>query len=53
MHVSTISIIIIILTIIVIRCGHLNVVNFLVEEKKCNFEAKDKRRQTPLHLAVQ
>ena len=36
----------------ILRWGHLKIVQFLVDGKHSNVEAKNKERETPLHLAA-
>ena len=38
--------------LLLIRCGHLKIVQFLINRKHCNTEAVDKYGRTPLHYAV-
>ena len=33
-------------------CGHVNVVRYLVEERNCNIECRNKHGNTPLHCAA-
>ena len=40
------------IVLFLIRNGHLKVVQFLVEGRYCNPEAKDRGGQTPLHHAA-
>ena len=39
--------------LLLIRCNHLEIVQFLVNGKHCNTEAVDKDEWTPLHWAVE
>ena len=38
--------------LLLIRCGRLKIVQFLINGKHCNTEAVDKDGQTLLHFAV-
>ena len=38
--------------LLLIRCNHLGIVQFLVNGKHCNTEAVDKDGLTPLHYAM-
>ena len=45
-------IIIVVIVSILFRCGHLNIVQFLVDGNHYNPEVKDNDGETPLHKAA-